>query len=139
MKTKLILLLFFFFLLYPLTFRSTAFAQVAPNAGRITSFSPPVKAHRGATISLNGQNFNHKRNGKLWKGSPPPYRVQFIRMGGGIAFFLAEPTFVSATELKVTIPATAPTGSFSVMLAEAVPGGVGGLYGKAPNPFRIVP
>jgi hypothetical protein len=134
MKTKLIRILFFSLLLHPFVFRSTAFAQVASNAGRITSFSP-AQAPRGTTITLNGQNFNRDRSGNVWSGAPP-YRIWFFRTSG-IAQFTVAPTFVSSTQLRVNLPATGATGSFSVRLTEPIQGGVGSGYGVAPNPFLI--
>jgi IPT/TIG domain len=138
MKTKLISALFFSLLLHPFAFHSTAFAVIpAPNAGRITSFSP-TQASRGTVVKLHGQNFDRDIYGKRWSGAPP-YRVNFRNPGPlGLPSFLATPTFVSSTTLKVTIPATSPTRKFRIVFAQAVPGGVGSWFGWAPHPPYLI-
>ena len=106
--------------------------EIADNAPQITGFSPS-HAEVGAQISILGTNFNRRRDGGFWSGTPP-YRMYFEKQSPP---FLVQATFtfVSATELRATVPAGARTGLVS--LAEAVQGGVGSNYGWSPNDFVV--
>jgi hypothetical protein len=79
-------------------------AAAKAQAPAITTFSPssgPV----GTVVTLTGTNFNRDVNGNLWSGTIP-YRVSFA-MSGGTSDVV--PTFVSATQIRATVPNGAVT------------------------------
>lgn len=87
-------------------FAAPAIAQ-APAIASFTPASGPV----GALVTINGSNFHHDQNGAVWTGAVP-YRVRFP-MSGGVADIA--PTFVSATQIRVTVPNGAATGPLRIV------------------------
>lgn len=86
---------------------SAAFAQQKPT---ISGFSPS-SGSVGTVVTLSGTNFNRDIDGNLWSGSTPPYQAVFP-MSGGVAF--APVTFVSATQIRTTVPFGAVTAPISL-------------------------
>ena len=79
----------------------------------ITSFSP-ASGGRGTEITITGTNFQRSSLGTRWNGSPP-YRVQF---SNGSQPLEAVPTFVSNTQIRVVVPATASAGQSPLRLRQ---------------------
>jgi len=86
---------------------STAIAQSRPTITGFTPASGPV----GTVVTINGTNFNRDKNGVVWSGTTPPYQAVFP-MNGDIAFVPV--TFVSATQIRTTVPAGAVTAPISL-------------------------
>ena len=79
----------------------------------ITSFSP-ASGGPGTEITITGTNFHRSSLGTRWTGSPP-YRVQFFN---GSQPLEAVPTFVSKTQIRVVVPATASAGQSPLRLRQ---------------------
>lgn len=79
----------------------------------ITSFSP-ASGGPGTEITITGTNFHRSSLGTRWNGSPP-YRVQFFN---GSQPLEAVPTFVSRTQIRVVVPATASAGQSPLRLRQ---------------------
>ncbi len=81
----------------------------------ITAFSP-LTVRPGGTLSLFGTNLDHDKNGNPWTGPTPPYLVTFVPATAAPTRIVATPVFVSSSELRVTVPSLA--GSGTIVLAE---------------------
>ncbi|MCW3055636.1 MAG: hypothetical protein JWN14_4806 [Chthonomonadales bacterium] len=86
---------------------SSAIAQSRPTITGFTPASGPV----GTVVTINGTNFNRDKNGAVWSGTTPPYQAVFP-MSGDVAF--SPVTFVSATQIRTTVPAGAVTAPISL-------------------------
>ncbi|MBK8099333.1 MAG: IPT/TIG domain-containing protein [Planctomycetes bacterium] len=95
-------------------------------APTITSFTP-TSGIPGTLITINGTNFDRDANGVVWTGTIP-YRVVFP-MSGGLTN--AMPTFVSATQIRATVPAAAVTGPFSIRQGFT-------LIASSPGSFTVI-
>lgn len=84
------------------------------NMPRITGFTPAYGLI-GSVVRLNGVNFNRNASGAVWTGAMP-YRVRFAAGAGTID---ATPTFVSTTQLDVTVPAGATPGRLRLMIGQS--------------------
>jgi len=90
----------------------------------ISSFSA-IAARPGETISVFGANLDRDTNGNRWVGvvQSPPFQVTFANIDPSFGRARATLTFVSAEEIRVTVPAKAASGT--IILAKRVTVGDG--------------
>jgi hypothetical protein len=95
----------------------------------------PAVAHAGDRVSIFGRNLDRDVNGAPWNGTPPFLAVFSGSFFGGHRN--VDVTFRSATELEVTVPARAQTGTIQ-LVARNANGSAGATIGETAEPLVVV-
>ena len=103
----------------------------------ISSFSA-IAARPGETISVFGTNLDRDTNGNRWVGvvQTPPFQVTFANVDHGFGRARATLTFVSADEIRVTVPSRAASGT--IILAKRVAVGNGATISETRERLIVV-
>jgi len=103
----------------------------------ISSFSA-IAARPGETISVFGTNLDRDTNGDRWVGvvQTPPFQVTFANVDPSFGRARATLTFVSADEIRVTVPSRAASGT--IILAKRVFAGAGATISETRERLVVV-
>ena len=96
----------------------------------------PEAAHTGDHVSIFGRNLDRDVNGAPWNGTPPFFAV-FPGTFFGTTGRRVDVTFRSATELDVTVPSRAETGTIQ-LVARNADGTAGAVIGETAEALVVV-
>ncbi len=106
------------------TVMSTSAATYTVISAPIASSFTPTSGSVGSEITISGSSFNRDASGALWSGQIP-WRVRFLTTTGSTDVI---PLFVSASTIRVNVPAGASTGTLRLVQGATVMSTTAGIF-----------
>lgn len=106
------------------TVMSTSTATYTVISAPAASSFTPTSGAVGTEITISGSSFNRDANGALWSGQIP-WRVRFLTATGTTDVI---PLYVSASTIRVNVPAGARTGTLRLVQGATVMSTTAGIF-----------